>query len=255
MVRAWIGLLVVVSLMVATGCGGNGGSDEANTAVEPDYWGSEHAVYAEYVDWEDGQDVPGGEQWSSPPAGERYVKFTYYGEMLIKLEAFDDEGSPSLRFMPDASTRYVWGEYGLAVDRKLRRAVATESVYAANGEVLEQKWYGTKGDVLIRHAYQYGDAGQPVEMTKHADGKVTERHVYAYDDAGRLIEETVYGADGKEKTNARKYTYSADGQERTERMELYSDGGDLTHVGTFREEWDPVREDWRQTGETWEQVG
>ncbi len=255
MVRAGFVVLLLGALVVTIGCGGEGDKEGPNAAVEPEYWGSEHVRYAEYVDWEDGQDVPGGEQWSSPPAGERYVKFTYYGEMLVKLEAFNEDGSPGLRFMPDASTRYVFGEYGLGVDRKLRRAAGTESLYAANGEVLEQRWFGTDGKVVIRHAYRYDDAGQLVELAKHAEGKMTERHVYAYDDAERLVEETVYGEDGEEKTTVRKYTYSADGQERTERMELYSDAGALTHVGTFREEWDPVREDWRKTGETWEQAG
>lgn len=260
MLEKWLAPLLILLLTAVIGCGGEESGADGNNpdskgqtaAVEPGHWGKERVVYAEDMDWVDEQDVPAGEEWATPPSGQRYVKFTYNGPKLTRLETFGAGGRPARRMMVELTNEYSYGENGLAIDRTLARSGRTDWAYAAHGGVVEQSWYADDGETVVRHTCRYDDANRLVEKILHDGEQVTERQTYRYDEQGREVETVYLAPDGSVRARFQN-TYSDDGKRRTEKMEVYQDGT-VVAVGTFSAHWDPVVEEWWTASRTWEEV-
>ena len=182
-------LALAISLPAVLGCGGekpeaeksgkDGGVEGANAAVKPVHWGEERVMYAEYEEWENGQITPGGEQWESPPTDVTYMKFTYHGPKLVKLEGLDADGEPT------------WFS---------KMGVRMEWKYAAHGGVIEEAAFDEEGTVHLRDVYRYSDDGRCVARTMlGTDGVKVNRSTYTYSDDGKTRTERleVYDEDGK----------------------------------------------------------
>jgi len=231
-----LGLAVGVALVVAVGCGGNGSEEkdknnpgkDLNAAVKVEQLGPERVVYAADIEgyWDSEKTRPGGEKWKRPPEGREYLKFTYHGDKLTKLETFGETGAPS---------------------RWLKAGVRVEWKYAAHSGVLEETGYNEEGEVEEHNSWRYDGRGRMIEEAYgYGGGEVLAKTTYDYlgDSRDPASGETVDG-DGNLLSKS-VYTYSEDGRERMERYEAYDGNGRVTHSRPSMQRWNADRRSWEE---------
>lgn len=239
MVRVWFAVLLLGALVVAFGCrgkgsekkGASGSGKDPDAAVEAERWGPKRVVYAAEIEgfWDSEKTKPGAEKWKSPPEGREYLKFTYHGDKLTRLETFGETGAPS---------------------RWLKAGVRVEWKYAAHGGVLEETGYGEAGEVEEHNTWRYDDRGRMIEEAYgYGGGEVLAKTTYNYSGDSRdpASGQTVDG-DGNLLSKS-VYAYSEDGRERMERYEAYDGNGRVTHSRTSAQRWNADRNAWEEIEE------
>jgi len=238
MVSRGLCLAAIVLLAAGFGCGAKGpgertddNGDDPNAAVDPDCFGVKKVVYAADIEgfWDSARTAPGGEQWDSPPEGREYLKFTYHGDKLTKLETFGETGAPS---------------------RWLKAGVRVEWKYAAHGGVLEELGYDEDGELEEHNAWLYDERGRIIEETYgYGGGEILARTTYAYLGDGRDPQSgTTRDGNGNLLSKSR-YVYSGDGLQRTETYEAYENGSRVTYTRTSRQRWNADRGTWEHVEE------
>jgi hypothetical protein len=75
-----------------------------------------------------------------------------------------------------------------------------------NGNLLEEAWWQSNGDLWLRYVYSY-DGDRKIEHVFDAEGKLNQKYVYTFDQNGNLIEEVVYDVEQDRATEKVIYTY------------------------------------------------